>query len=854
MSARFFIIAGLFCVCLVVAPSLAAAKIAASGNEKISATQDAAIIVAGRRLAGLNSTAQRRGGRIFLPIVAIARAFGDSIIVDAAFRRVEVRRQNGASAEFDARVGQIKENGAVVLIFSNTAEIAFPPNIEALMLPSEIVAALLGAAIRFETTADGAIIVARSAEAPNPPTKMGARRGAAEIERVDYEYNLNRYNSFAAHNLTVSGQGRIGDGRFNFFSNFSRTARQPGMFRGGALTYERPNGQRIAAGDFGTGAVLPLMSATVRGASAQIPIGKLRVTAFAGRSVSGAFFPLVPNETLEPTQIETSAANRVSQRDTSVVGVYATRDFSGRKTNRASGFVISAGAMRFNSPNRRGEMLSGNFRYDSARIRLQADAAIGNFSGVRQSAARVSGFAAALDVSGTFQLLSNLTLQGRYNQTGTKFFSPQIGFNEPIRQIASGASWQPKKWLTAAVSASTSSRTDDKSQRYRAATASVNLTPRGNSLPTVFISHTESRTPQLGAAALTIINAGKNFSRWRLFFDATRVKILGAATHNGQIGANFRVNETNSIEAVQSLGSGGSFGGMVNWNSSNLFDNRLSFSAGLGYNRNRNAELTTLQRFSGNLRISHQNALQINVFRANNDLTLLVGWRGSLWQPRKNKNVFNAPLAEMNSFGSFSGRVYQDANLDGQFDPAVDRPQPFVIVRVNGSRYVRTNSQGIFKIDDIKSGEYEIYLDLMSVRADLTILDAARRRATLVAGRETIVDFRLVRTGRISGVVWLDADGNGKFDSGEQPLADVRVVAASGQDTLTDANGAYTIGDLAPGEYTVLIDEKTLPEKTKPARTPLSIKVLAGAETGDNDFAIVALPAEVKRFVAKSKE
>ena len=74
-----------------------------------------------------------------------------------------------------------------------------------------------------------------------------------------------------------------------------------------------------------------------------------------------------------------------------------------------------------------------------------------------------------------------------------------------------------------------------------------------------------------------------------------------------------------------------------------------------------------------------------------------------------------------------------------------------------------------------------------------------------------------MRTGRVSGVVWLDVNGNGTLDNGEQPLADVRVVTGNGRDTLTDANGCFLIGDLPPGEHVVLLDEKTLPEQTRSA-------------------------------------
>ena len=105
----------------------------------------------------------------------------------------------------------------------------------------------------------------------------------------------------------------------------------------------------------------------------------------------------------------------------------------------------------------------------------------------------------------------------------------------------------------------------------------------------------------------------------------------------------------------------------------------------------------------------------------------------------------------------------------------------------------------------------------------------------------------MVRTGRISGVVWLDANGNGLLDEGEQPLADVRVVTSSGRDTLTDEKGYFMIGDMTPGEHVVLLDEKTIPQATKSVAGSQSINVGAGNETVTT-FPVVLLPDQVKKF------
>jgi hypothetical protein len=186
-------------------------------------------------------------------------------------------------------------------------------------------------------------------------------------------------------------------------------------------------------------------------------------------------------------------------------------------------------------------------------------------------------------------------------------------------------------------------------------------------------------------------------------------------------------------------------------------------------------------------------------------------------------------------------------NLNGRFDPGIDQPQANVRVRVDGSRYVVSDAAGNFRIESVAQGEHAVYLDLLSVRADLTLLDNTEQQVTLASSRDSVVDFRVVRTGRISGVVWLDINENGRMDGVERPLADVRVVTGSGRDTLTDANGYFLIGDLPPGEHILLLDEKTLPEQTRSIAGSQTIKVAAGSET-ITTFPITTLPDQIKKF------
>jgi hypothetical protein len=208
----------------------------------------------------------------------------------------------------------------------------------------------------------------------------------------------------------------------------------------------------------------------------------------------------------------------------------------------------------------------------------------------------------------------------------------------------------------------------------------------------------------------------------------------------------------------------------------------------------------------------------------------------------------DASVKEIKSFGSASGRVYQDVNLNGKFDPGTDQTQSNVQIRIDGNLYATSDENGIFRIDNVKVGEHEIYMDLLSVRADLTILDKERRRFTLEPGRDSLIDFRLVRTGRVTGVIWNDSNENGIMDAGEEPLTDARIVASSNRDSLSDENGVFTIGDLTPGEHTIIIDEKTLPNGMKSANSSITVKIAAGKETNGIKVPVILIPAEVKRF------
>ena len=186
----------LLCLWTILAASL---SVSANPVSRLSQIEFAQIIVNGRPLTGPNSAAHRRDRSILIPVASVGRALGDAISVDAGSRSVTVQRQTGLSAVYDARLGNVTENGSNILSVSNSGEILFSPNADELLLPIEIAAALFDVSIRYDDVKNAVIVTRGQAETDQAAGKNS--RGIADIYQIDYEYNLNGYSTGLSQNL-----------------------------------------------------------------------------------------------------------------------------------------------------------------------------------------------------------------------------------------------------------------------------------------------------------------------------------------------------------------------------------------------------------------------------------------------------------------------------------------------------------------------------------------------------------------------------------------------------------------------------------------------------------------------------
>jgi hypothetical protein len=796
--------------------------------------QPSLVSVSGRLLTGLHSLPQRRGGRVFLPVAAIARALGDQIDIDHAAQRVRVQRQTGIAAEFQSALGQVLENGSTVLRITTTADIVFPPNGDELMLPIEIVSALLDVAV---VVGEGQSIDVRRGAAVSQAVRAGASRGAWDVHQVEHDYALNASGTAINQSLALRSTGRYGAGRFSLLTQSSGdSASEVGVPRRGTFTYTRQSGHELTAGDFGTGSDLQFMSSAVRGVSFHFPARGASIRTFAGQAASGQARLGPPDEDI---------ATSFSGLDTRVFGGVIAFG-AGSNPARQGRWTMTSGMIHFDGANRGGDMLAGSVRRQGSRAELHGDVAFGRFAGFRQ-ADQVDGSGGAINLAASLKAGDRLVVFGRYGSVSRNFLEPSGSANTHSLQISAGASSRLRPWLDASVAFSTSASLATPDQREPSGSATVRVSPGGR-FPTVFFSRTESKSSMLGKRGFTLLNVTKEYQRWRWFSNTTHTQLVGTATFNTQAGVGVRIG-TSNLHGSHGLAGNGARNGQLDWYAPDFFSDRLAFGLGIGYTAGPREASRVNTRLSGSLRISRDHALQFTYASTGSSPQLMLSLTGALLRRRAEVGVAAPAIEALESESSFSGRIYQDININGQFDPDIDRPQTHVTVRVDGNRSVVSDGSGQFKIDGVKPGSHAVYVDLLTVRADLTALDGLRRTVMLTTEREAIVDFRFVRTGRLSGRVWFDKNGNGELDPGEPTLSEVRVVTSSARDTLTNAEGSFVIADLPPGEYSVLVDEKTLPATSM--RSPLgsrTVTIRPGAETAGALFPIREEEAEIKRF------
>jgi len=175
-------------------------------------------------------------------------------------------------------------------------------------------------------------------------------------------------------------------------------------------------------------------------------------------------------------------------------------------------------------------------------------------------------------------------------------------------------------------------------------------------------------------------------------------------------------------------------------------------------------------------------------------------------------------------------------------------PAPGVTVRLDQGRTAASGSDGRFRFTDVPAGDHRIGIVTEQLPVEFDLGPASEANVAVTAGRAATVDFSVVIMaflgGRVSGPPGLPLNGI------------VIRLAGSERQTTADAAGNFRFPRLRDGDYTVVLEEKTLPENavlTTPGSVTLSLR--AGKETPAAEFHFeirkTEEPAHAKRAAGK---
>ncbi|MGK7905233.1 MAG: SdrD B-like domain-containing protein, partial [Hormoscilla sp.] len=205
---------------------------------------------------------------------------------------------------------------------------------------------------------------------------------------------------------------------------------------------------------------------------------------------------------------------------------------------------------------------------------------------------------------------------------------------------------------------------------------------------------------------------------------------------------------------------------------------------------------------------------EIRIFGSNQLIAVLRGVQSSLI------TVADFTGSTGGVFGSISGVQFLDADEDGTRDSGEQTLSGWTIfldsnnngVLDSNERSAVTGANGSYRFGNLLAGTYNVrevqQAGFEQTTSNPTIVLAAGQNRT---GVNLGVD-ELSSDGSISGVQFLDADGNGTRDSGEQGLAGWTIFLDSNNNgqldsnerfAVTGANGSYFFTDLEAGTYNV---------------------------------------------------
>ncbi len=163
----------------------------------------------------------------------------------------------------------------------------------------------------------------------------------------------------------------------------------------------------------------------------------------------------------------------------------------------------------------------------------------------------------------------------------------------------------------------------------------------------------------------------------------------------------------------------------------------------------------------------------------------------------------------LSNFGSIAGRIFNDLSLKGELTagnaPGIRdvRISLHSVGKIGAPLTVMVDTSGAYQFRNLSPGSYKLEIDPASLPANFRMPSQSFWLVTVKPLENFYLDIPQVAERAVSGVVFIDKDGNGKFDPDNDETVDGARVIAGPTEVTTDESGAYLLRGLPAGRIEV---------------------------------------------------
>jgi hypothetical protein len=161
--------------------------------------------------------------------------------------------------------------------------------------------------------------------------------------------------------------------------------------------------------------------------------------------------------------------------------------------------------------------------------------------------------------------------------------------------------------------------------------------------------------------------------------------------------------------------------------------------------------------------------------------------------------------------------------VTGRVVNVLGRPMKGVKVCL-GDYYIYTPDDGKFEFKNVPHGEYQLGIDTDTLPANFKQC-CATQNVDIDNRTRITANFQLIPLGSVSGRVYNDRNGDGRYVEGEG-VAGV-IVKLGDMVTISDSDGQFGLYNVDPGRYQISVDAARLPEGLAPVETDKVIDLRA---------------------------